>query len=229
MDIGTWQSHIVKTGDVQLKRFFDICQTIEHGSRTGWAMNLMKQLVDTATTDGQPSSLPTTPARASDAVMGILAPLSRQLQCKALRMLRLMLSTDTSLRDVLNAMPLHNRREAADVLRRQRKLVKDECMPHNVQVPWVQELFRDIVKLKKSQWKTSATGKQEISMVHKFLRATGWMEIAFDSLDAFKLYVTNEVKIDDVTETCMAYLQKYCAEEASRRRYKPALGNHSND
>ena len=143
-------------------------------------------------------------------------------------MLRLMLSTDPVFESVLRVMPLHLRREVADVLRRQRKLVKDECMPCNVPAPWVQELFKDIVRLKKAQWRTSATGKQESSMVHKFLRATGWMELPFNSLDGFKLYIMNEVNIDTVVDMCMGYLQKFCAEEASRRRYRPALGKDSN-
>lgn len=93
-------------------------------------------------------------------------------------------------------------------------------MPRNVNKSWMKELFCDVMKTKKARWKTSATGRQEISMLHKFLRATGWASLEFEGLASFRNYVAREVTENQIVETCMGFLDKFCAEQASRRRYQ---------
>lgn len=104
-DKAAWLSHIVNVGDVRLKRFFEVCETLENGTRTTWALNLMQRFLSLIG-----ATMATTAALAE--IMSSCS--SRSLQCKALRVLRRMLETDPSLAHILAAMPLHWRREPAD-------------------------------------------------------------------------------------------------------------------
>lgn len=110
MDKTQWQAHICNTRDLRWKRFYDACEAIEKGSRTAWGMNLMTAFL------GHLHGTAGMGVRAS--AEAVLSDLPRPLQRRGLRMLRVMLLTAPDLSEVLEAMPLHLRREPADVLHR---------------------------------------------------------------------------------------------------------------
>lgn len=208
MDRAAWTARIVAEQDKRYLKFFQVCDTVERGNRTSWALNLMEKFLE--------ARVSSSVATAADAV---LQPLPRAMQRKGLRMLRLMMASDAALAEDLSLMPLHLRKEEADVIRRQSKLVKDDAMPRSVKHPWMEDLFRDIMKTKKSKWKTSATARQETSMLHKFLRSVGWQDLPLTTLEEFKAHVENNVTEDAVIGCCKDFLTKFCANESSRRRY----------
>ena len=216
MDKAAWQARLAREGDTRWKRFFDVCETVEGGSRTVWALNLMRDVLERAGPDGRHL------AQALTDVIGALP--SRPLQRRGLRLLRRMLAADPALAAGLATLPLHLRREPADVLRRQRKLVHVDALPRRgvaAETPWLTDLFRELLRLKRAHWRSSATARQELSMVHKFLRTTGWTTAAaVRSVEEFRAHVARDVTEGQVVDTCVRYLQTFCADDASRRRYR---------
>lgn len=196
---------------------FETADKIEQGRWTVWIMNILCRLCDVCNCPGRPEDLPTDARTLRAAVEEVLNGKGPQQQCRAIRMMRVLLASDEKHRELLDVFPRHRRREPMNRITRQRRMVLEDALPKRDMRPWVQELFREILEHEaSSHWRTSKTANQNFNLIHKFMRTSGLLD--FDSLDDFHRHRMTLDKVS-ITDMCHRFADAFCATPASARRY----------
>lgn len=189
---------------------------LERGSRADWALRLMRGFCQATTPGGRddPTALPADPATLRRGLDAVLPPGSLQMRRKGIHFLRVMLASVPELQPVLLAMPRHQRREP-DPIRRQRHLYEEDALPRRVERPWVRDLLKLILDHpKSSNWRTSKTAHQTLSLVHNFLRTTGQLE--HPSLEAFLAHIQS-LTLEAVEDLCRQFTDVLCSASSAKR------------
>ena len=194
-------------------------QTFHGGRRIPWGLGLMQTLCASLKNGGQYDPVGTLLACAVNlqpAIHQLLSGLpSRKMQLNGLHALRVMLGGDDRTRPLVALLPRFLRRERADPMRRQRHLVVSECLPKGLHVPWCLDLFRAIIDRKRGHWRTSAGARQELSMLHKFLRSTGWLDLpGIQDLAGFRCHVDTHVSDEELCGICERFLSQLRSTDA---------------
>lgn len=218
MDIVLWQSFLAGNVESPFNAFYASMQTFQGGRRVSWALNLMRAVGSALGGSDDPRKWPRDATAIRTAVDGAVNAWSRKMQLNALHALRIMLQSHDDTRQLADLVPRYLRQEAADVVRRQRYLVKQECIPANVDVAWCRQLFLDLVDTKRGRWRTTIGARQELHMLHKFLRSTGWLAKHFDGLQQFRDFVRNDVSDGEIRDVCQRFMDGLNKAE-SRSRY----------
>ena len=223
MDSSDWEAAVADpTTPVIWSTFYDVCKGLEGGNRIAWGLNLMQALCESTPGEvGNPHNLPKDREGMRQMLKPIIEPMSPQMRSKALRFLRALLAADAMLADIHAALPRYWRVEEAPVLARQMRIINTDCLPKGTYKPWVEELWRDVLSENRDRaWHTSATAKQELSMCHKFLRSTGWLDMEFKNLTEFKCFLVDTVSTQRLLDIANQFVDTLCHNDASAKRYR---------
>lgn len=203
---------------ISWKSSFEVVDTLERGTRTAWALNLLEDICDQCECSGYPEKLPCDTRLLRCVVNKILDGKSSQLQCKAILMLRRMLASHPIVsQGILDAFPRHRKSEKINPVVRQKRIILEDALPKKGLAPWMQVLFRDIMEHSASVgWRTSKSANQNLNMVHKFFRCTGLL--ACDSLETFNEKMQS-LSPNEIERMCLEFTDKFCSTDASARRY----------
>lgn len=220
MDPLSWQFFLLAHPESPFVQFFEACERLENGERSNWALNAMMAFVKQATNGGEdPLLLPPNTLILQAALSKITDGMAKRAQSRLLRMIRAMLDTLPKELRVATAMPRYGRQEPANALIRQTRVVLEDVIP-KCTVPWGSSFFSWVVQSSAAGgWNTSATAKQIISMMHKFLRTTGWMDGTFLTHEDFSEYIREHVSIDDISVKCRHFVDTFCDTPESSKRY----------
>lgn len=198
------------------RSFLPVLENCEGGTRTAWALNLLCRLCGQLTGGMDPRELPADCTQLRTAFDNVSQDMSPQVKSKALLLLRRMLQANPACEDVLRCFP---RRViiAPDPVRRQGRLVREDAIPAEMKAEWMRELFGDILCHPSSGgWKTSASARQNLSMLHKFLRSTSLTDA--ENREAFELKV-RALSRTEVEEMCSRFTDQLCASTQSAKSY----------
>ena len=145
MDRCDWLHRLEDPEWVHWRPYHRVAAAFEGGRRTAWSLNLLADLCDRCECPGRPERLPSCPDTLRRHVDALAGPRGRQSHGRAIRIIRAMLAVDGACQHLLDHLPRHRRREPANRIRRQLRVVEDDALPRNAGRPCVARLFREIM------------------------------------------------------------------------------------
>lgn len=217
MDTAAWESHVsVPSVPSAYALFLAAVRHQEGGARTGWALNLMRELCQKITNGEDPAALPADAKELWRGVSSVLQPLTPQMKRKGLRLLRVMLGAVPGLAAVLRAFPIRVR-DTPDPVQRRRHLVREDMMPAALRGTWRAELMDRILEHPASAtWRTSLSARQTLGMVHHMLRTMGLTSCS--SLGEFDELVAG-LDVEDLSRRCREFCSNHCNTAARAGHY----------
>lgn len=216
MDLVDWEHRFGQEDWREWRRYLEAIETTESGMRNAWALNILCDLCDQCGCSAHPESLPTDTQVLRTALEVVLQGKSKQLFAVALKMLRRMLGSNPKCTHLLDIFPRHRQTEVIDPVLRQRKVITEDAIPKRI-TGWVREIFNEILLHDASAtWRTSRSANQNFHLIHRFLRATGFLES--DSSESFKAKLSM-LGADQIIRTCQEFSDKFCFTSSSARRY----------
>lgn len=196
---------------------YEAAESVDHGMYTVWGLNLLLDLCEACGCPANPQRMPRDSREIRLAMDKLQAGKTAQVQSRSIRVLRHVLGACDSTKFLLSFLPRYRREAEVNPITRQRRCILEDSLPKNIEQQWIRVLLQEILEHEaSSHWKTSKTANQTLSMIHKFLRASGLLMSA--SLEDFHVRVSG-MSLDVVRAICAEFTDKFCASAASARRY----------
>lgn len=216
MDRNDW---LLRISEPEWKTWMTYLQAADqrcNGNRTSWALNILEEACERCDCSGHPENLPSDAKVLRAAMEDILQSKSPQIQSLGISLVRSMLEKDPRCEHLMAVLPRYRRKETVNRITRQCRVVFDDALPKNI-ASWVADLFREIMDHEASiNWRTSKSANQNLHMIHRFLRCSGLLD--FTSLPEFHNHLKT-MGSEDLTARCREFTDKFCATNASARRY----------
>lgn len=174
-----WKDYVDDPSKPCWASFVRIGASVEHGRRTALALGVMQRFCEMAGAGNDPMKLPLDRKTLDVCLEKSLGDLRGQMRKKAVALVRSMLRSVDELGPIVDLMPRFARRRV-DPLLPQRHVCEGSALPRppaDSDKAWVNELLSWLMRHPaRGKWATSATVKQTMYLVRKFLSSSRLLE-----------------------------------------------------